>query len=176
MLFASSGEWFNARYNNLWSGGYVVGDKYSEQIYYDNDNPGTGTHWASLVEQDQKGLYKTIYDPSPRGYMLPASNAFSGFNKGGGKEKAKFNVVGEYDGGYYFKTDTGKEPSSVFFWGAGSRTEARTDYDGYNYYFSAISGGPGKDWHLLFAQNQITTGTLMSTYYAFSVRPVLEIQ
>ena len=70
-------------------------------------------------------VIKTIYDPSPVGYSLPASNAFTGFTTTGGnvdnrpnpltpEQRAKFNVKGDFDKGYYFYIKPNKEGKT--FW------------------------------------------------------------
>ncbi|MBF1646168.1 MAG: hypothetical protein HXO50_11175, partial [Prevotella sp.] len=71
-----SSVWTNYGYYNLWSadntvtGGYNVG----------NDNP----------------VIKTIYDPSPVGFKMPANNAFTGFTADG-QNNGTMNVDGTND-------------------------------------------------------------------------------
>ena len=70
-------------------------------------------------------VIKSVYDPSPVGYSLPASNAFTGFTTTGQnvgshpipatpEQKAKFNVKGDFDKGYYFYTKPNKQ--GILFW------------------------------------------------------------
>ena len=78
-------------------------------------------------------VIKSVYDPSPVGYSLPASNAFTGFTTTGGnvgdwpnpitpEEKAKLNVKGDFDKGWYFYTKPNKQGGTVFFPTCGHRS------------------------------------------------------
>ena len=77
-------------------------------------------------------VIKSVYDPSPVGYSLPASNAFTGFTTTGGnvsdwpnpltpETKAKFNVKGDFDKGWYFYTKPNKQGIPFFFPASGYR-------------------------------------------------------
>ena len=96
------------RYYNLWS----------------TDNERT--------DANDEVVIKSVYDPSPVGYSLPASNAFTGFTTTGGnvsnwpnplppEERAKFNVKGDLDKGLYFYTKPSKQGNTVFFPASGFR-------------------------------------------------------
>ena len=100
------------RYYNLWS--------------TDNDK---------IVPNDEV-VIKSVYDPSPVGYSLPASNAFTGFTTTGQKvgdwsegyiltpeEKEKLNVKGDFDKGYYFYTKPNKTGVPHFFAASGCRNQ-----------------------------------------------------
>ena len=71
-------------------------------------------------------VIKSVYDPSPVGYSLPASNAFTGFTTTGGnvgywstpltpETKAKFNVKSEFEKGWYFYNKPNKQGGNIFF-------------------------------------------------------------
>ena len=81
-------------------------------------------------------VIKSVYDPSPVGYSLPASNAFTGFTTTGQKvgdwskgyiltpeEKEKLNVKGDFDKGYYFYTKPNKTGVPHFFSASGGRNQ-----------------------------------------------------
>ena len=79
-------------------------------------------------------VIKTVYDPSPVGYSLPASNAFTGFTTTGGnvgtwntpitpEDKAKFNVKDDLDKGYYFYTKPNKQGLIFWFPASGFRND-----------------------------------------------------
>ena len=59
-------------------------------------------------------VVKTIYDPSPVGFVVPASNAFTGFTTSGGKATSvnNFNVTGNWNNGWNFKAEQGQ---SIYF-------------------------------------------------------------
>ena len=72
-------------------------------------------------------VIKSVYDPSPVGYSLPASNAFTGFtttgqNTGNPGNPAIFNVKGSYDKGWYFYNKPNKQGGNIFFPASGIRT------------------------------------------------------
>ena len=90
----------DGRYYNLWS--------------TDNDK---------TVPNDEV-VIKSVYDPSPVGYSLPASNAFTGFTTTGGNEDnqpAQYNVKGSFDRGWYFYTKPSKKGNTFFFLSSGER-------------------------------------------------------
>ena len=84
----------DGRYYNLWS--------------TDNDK---------TVPNDDV-VIKSVYDPSPVGYSLPASNAFTGFTTTGGdvyNQLDLYNVKGNFDKGWYFYTKPNKKGDTLFF-------------------------------------------------------------
>ena len=90
----------DGRYYNLWS--------------TDNDK---------TVPNDEV-VIKSVYDPSPVGYSLPASNAFTGFTTTGGtlyNQPDLFNVKGDFDKGYYFYRQQNKKGDTLFFYASGYR-------------------------------------------------------
>ena len=77
-------------------------------------------------------VIKSVYDPSPVGYSLPASNAFTGFTNTGGnvdngpnpmtpEQKALCNIKGDFNKGYYFYTKPNKTGVTSFFTVTGFR-------------------------------------------------------
>ena len=69
-------------------------------------------------------VIKSVYDPSPVGYSLPASNAFTGFTTTGGNINnnfALFNVKEDFDKGWDFYSKQNKQGETVFFPAPGYR-------------------------------------------------------
>ena len=93
------GDWCNVTYYNLWSA----------------NNMTTGFNDNAVV--------KTIYDPCPAGFKLPASNAFTGFTQGGGNTQVGtyFNIYGLWGNGYFFKNKLTNPDDAVYFPAAGVR-------------------------------------------------------
>ena len=89
----------DGKYYNLWS--------------TDNDK----------TDANDEVVIKSVYDPSPVGYSLPASNAFTGFNTRGynTSNPAEFNVNGGFDKGWHFYSKPNKKGSTVFFPASGRR-------------------------------------------------------
>ena len=89
----------DGRYLNLWS----------------TDNARTDANDDVVI--------KSVYDPSPVGYSLPASNAFTGFTTTGNNtnNSSEFNVKGDFDKGYYFYTKLNKQGETIYFKLSGCR-------------------------------------------------------
>ena len=75
------------------------------------------------TDNNDDTVIKTVYDPSPVGYSLPASNALTGFTNTGGNtiNSSAFNVEGGFDKGWYFYRKPNKKGGTIFFPAAGYR-------------------------------------------------------
>ena len=81
------------------------------------------------TDANDEVVIKSVYDPSPVGYSLPASNAFSGFTTTGQNagawnipgNPAEFNVKGNFDKGWYFYRKPNKQGETLFFYAVGYR-------------------------------------------------------
>ena len=142
----------DGKYYNLWS----------------TDNERTDANDDKVI--------KSVYDPSPVGYSLPASNAFTGFTTTGNYSQtlSEYNIKGEFSKGYYFYTKKNKQGDTVFFPASGYRTYRSGTLRyvaSYGFYWVA---GPddGSIGRYLGG-----VGPLDSAYrsYGFTVRPALEI-
>ena len=96
----------DGRYFNLWS--------------TDNDK----------TDANDDVVIKTVYDPSPVGYSLPASNAFTGFTTTGQNvgvnlsapfSPEQVNAKLPFDKGWYFYTKLNKAGDLFFFPASGNR-------------------------------------------------------
>ena len=131
-----------------------------------------------LVPNDDV-VIKSVYDPSPVGYSLPASNAFTGFTTTGNYSQtlSEYNIKGEFSKGYYFYTKKNKQGNTVFFpaWGyryynTGSLYRVPT----YGYYWVAGPYNRNSGRYLGFISGYV--GPLYGTNrsWAFSVRSAEE--
>ena len=68
-------------------------------------------------EPNDDVVIKSVYDPSPVGYSLPASNAFTGFTITGQNTSnpTEFNVKGNFNKGWDFYCKPNKQGDTVFF-------------------------------------------------------------
>ena len=76
-------------------------------------------------------VIKSVYDPCPVGYSLPASNAFTGFTTTGGNVGSpppaipfnidRINAKSPFDNGWYFYTKKNKQGNTFFFQASGWR-------------------------------------------------------
>ena len=147
-------DWCNATYNNLWSA----------------DN--------TVIGFNDNAVIKTIYDPCPAGFHMPASNAFTGFTTTGQNTSLqyKFNVIGDWDMGWNFKAG-GSPTATVYFPGPGSRGFSYDSLGGVGKggcYWSAVPYGVGVGCHLDFEQQSVNPLYGLYRAFGFSVRPVAE--
>ena len=155
----------DGRYYNLWS--------------TDNDK---------TVPNDDK-VIKSVYDPSPVGYSLPASNAFTGFTTTGGnvgvwpnpitpEDKAKLNIKGDLDKGYYFYTKPNKQGETLFFPACGGREHGNGNLSKVNTGVGLWTEGANSlhhSWFLSFTSERISPLFTNSRDYGLAVRSAEEM-
>ena len=129
----------DGRYINLWS--------------TDNDK----------TDGNDEVVIKSVYDPSPVGYSLPASNAFTGFTTTGQnagsrwyqqptpEEFALFNVEGPFNKGYYFYTKPNNQGQTFFFPASGDRALETgnlcfVNQGGWGYVSGVLSNNSSRSW------------------------------
>ena len=92
-------------------------------FYTDGGSWSDGYNWFNLWSMENTALgvngnpvVKTIYDPCPVGFCLPASDAFTGFTTTGQStyNQSEFNINGVFNKGWDFKTNIA-EDSTIFF-------------------------------------------------------------
>lgn len=142
---------------------------YSYYNLWSMENTTTGWNNNAVV--------KTVYDPCPVGFRMPASNAFSGFTTTGQNTstQSQFNVTGDFDLGWNFKTKIGT--NTVYFPASGFR--GRNDGTLRNVGFgsqcwSAVPGNTGSGCSLNFSPWNVYPVDDNSRTSGFSVRPVSE--
>ena len=168
-FYTYGGSWTNTppagySYYNLWSA----------------DNTTTGWNDNAVV--------KTVYDPCPVGFKMPASNAFTGFTSNGQFQNgaSNINVDGTADNpgtkfstnyGHNFWTNSSKN-ATIFFPASGFRSysDGSLLYVGYyGYFWSAVPVGTNDGCHLSFHWSfvgpQINSN---GRSYGYAARPVSE--
>ena len=151
----------NYGYYNLWSA----------------DNTITGFNDNSVV--------KTVYDPCPVGFKMPASNAFTGFTTTGNNSltQSELNVDGTSDGAAYYnnfghnfwtsssKTATINFPASGYRFYAGGSLYSVGNI---GYYWSAVPAAFSGGNLLLFFWNRVDPLSRNAHSWGFAARPVSE--
>ena len=165
-IYAQTGtyyyDWCNATYYNLWSA----------------DNTTTGFNDNAVV--------KTVYDPCPAGFKMPASNAFTGFTSNGQYQSgaANINANGTADSwdkfsaayGHNFYTNSSKN-ATIFFPASGFRGNSDgslIDVGSIGYCWSAVPYDTGNGCYLYFYWSGVNP---LSNYYrscGFAARPLSE--
>ena len=129
-------------------------------------------------ENDDK-VVKTIYDPSPVGYSLPASNAFTGFTTTGGytNNSSEFNVQGGFNKGWHFYLKPNKQGDTVFFPACGYRVSSAGSLsdvttNGFSWVAGPDNRSSGRD--LGFGSDSVVPLDDAGRSYGFTVRPAQE--
>ena len=133
-------------------------------------------------------VIKSVYDPSPVGYSLPASNAFTGFTTTGWnvgtntapltpEQKALCNTKSYYDKGWLFYGKPDKQGVIVFFPASGYRYHrygSFSDETTAGFYWVAGPTGTHYGHYLNFFSSSVNP--LDSSYrgYGFAVRSAEE--
>lgn len=154
-------DWCTKRYDNLWSiqRTVVIGkDK--------DDNDITDTRY-----------YKTVYDPSPVGYMVPPANVFDNMsNSAEWIDNPIWGMRVSVDGKYLYFPVTGYRDLTANLQQAGLRayylTSSIVTYDGYGY-VDGINVGRilGKDGNYTY---DIDPSAVFSRIISGAVRPIRE--
>ena len=159
-------------------------------FYYVQDNDWSSSHsyqfwnknFTSAVGVNNDATLKTIYSPSPSGFVEPKTAAFTGFTSTGTNtnNSSQFNVSGSFNQGFFFYTNGWKTGSTIFFDGLGYR-------DTYNGATGAVVyvGGVGVFWasgassasggrYLFFLSGVVYPQHADGRSYGISVRSVKE--
>lgn len=156
-------------------------------------NPGTLYIWGSswLDGYNQRNLWsmenttiglndnrvvKTIYDPCPAGFHMPASNAFTGFTTNG-QNNGPMNVSGAWEHGWNFNNKITSPDATVYFPASGYRNSENGSLFGvgyFGYYRSAVpSNDAGYGYYLRFIfSGEVSPQQSDLRSDVFSVRPV----
>ena len=143
-------------YYNLWSA----------------NNTTTGYNDAPVV--------KTIYDPCPAGFKMPASNAFTGFIRTGNNtaNQSDFNISRSWYRGHNFNNKLTNPDATVFFPAAGCRDHYNgslpTSFFTGGWYWSAIPFSTVNGCFAAVYQAIINPLDDSNRANGFSVRPVAE--
>ena len=141
---------------------------YNQYNLWSMDNIITGPSDNAVV--------KTIYDPCPAGFHMPASNAFTGFTRNG-QFGGTMNVSGAWDWGWNFNNKISSPDATVYFPASGYRinNDGSLSYVGSGgYYWSAVPDNAYGGHNLYFYQGYVGPRAGFYRSMGFSVRPVSE--
>ena len=144
-------------------------------ITYDDWNANLNSSTAPSPIYNYDAVEKTVYDPSPVGYKLPPTNAFTGFGQTSGNGVTPNGSFS--DEGWNFYTG-GLSQGPTDFWIAGG-------YSSYNGGSLSSVGSDGHYWsagpydnthgcNLFFNSSNVYPQDSSSRAHGFSVRPVSE--
>ena len=143
---------------------------------YDDWNANLESTTAPTSPFNYTEVEKTVYDPSPVGYKLPPTNAFTGFGKTLGNGVTP-NGSSFSDGGWNFYTG-GLSQGPTDFWIAGGYRSynggSLSTVGSYGGYWSAGPGSDADGCDLGFGSSDVYPQDNVSRAIGFSVRPVSE--
>ena len=143
---------YNVTYNNLWSANNIRSNNWNNDL-----------------------VVKTVYDPCPAGFHVPAGGAFTGFTTDG-QNYGPANASGAWDWGWNFNNKITSPDATVYFPAMGMRNIG----DGLLYnvgwwgdYWSAV---PNDIYgcNLWFSPYSVNPQNRMGRANGMSVRPVAE--
>ena len=148
------------------------------------NNPPTGYSYYNLWSMDNtttgyndNAVVKTIYDPCPAGFHMPASNAFTGFTTNG-QNYGPMNVRGAWNHGWNFNNKITSPDAAVYFPASGYRGyggDGSLRFVGdYGYYWSAVLRNTNYGCHLGFSLWDVYPQGGDYRANGFSVHPVAE--
>lgn len=169
--------------NNATAANYVIRkgilnpDTYCANTYVDYYYTNLWSAQNAVYTANDNAVIKTVYDPSPAGYHLPASNAFTGFTSNGAYQSTTANIHGTWDATSR-SWNFAKDGNTVNFPAVGSRyySSSAVSYVGNaGYYWSAVPNSQLNGCCLYFTSDN-TVYPLLNNLRAsgFSVRPVRE--
>ena len=150
-------------YGTSWYGGY---DLYNNLWSMDN----------TTTSYNDNAVVKTIYDPCPAGFHMPASNAFTGFTATVQYE-GMVNVSGAWDNGWNFNNKRSSPDATVFFPASASRDyrDGSLSYVyGNNYWAAHLNDVGGGCCLSFYRERYVYTQVSYGTSGGVSVRPVAE--
>ena len=145
-------------------------DGYNQYNLWSMENTTTGFNDNAVV--------KTIYDPCPAGFHMPASNAFTGFTTTGEntETKSQFNINGAWESGFHFNNKISSPDATVYFPASGYRNSENGSLFGMGYFGYYRSAGPSNDagygYYLRFSPSEVSPQQRDLRSDGFSVRPV----
>ena len=128
------------------------------------------------IGYNDNSVVKTIYDPCPAGFHMPASNAFTGFTKNGQNTGTK-NVSGAWDWGWNFNNKITSPDATVYFPASGFRRYdegSLSSVGDVSYYWSAVPYSTGYGCNLYFGQWNVYPQYTGARSVGFPVRPVAD--
>ena len=159
---SGSNWWNNYGYYNLWSADNTVTGNWN----VGNDNP----------------VVKTVYDPCPVGFKMPANNAFTGFTANG-LNNGTINVDGTTDRqtyqnnfGYNFWTSSSKT-ATIYFPASGCRSGddgSLSLIGNVGYYRSAVPYSTEFGCNLTFDSDNVYPLSFVRRSFGFAAHPVSE--
>ena len=132
----------------------------------------------TVTDGNDNAVVKTIYDPCPAGFHMPASNAFTGFTTTGQYTTAQsqFNVSGAWDYGWTFNNKISFPDATVYFPASGYRGYVGSlgAVGDFGFSWSAVPYNTNDGCFLIFNSGSVNPQNVNYRSFGYSVRPVSE--
>ena len=164
---------------------YISGSNWDSNYGYYNLWSADNTVTGGLNQGNDNPVVKTVYDPCPAGFKMPANNAFTGFTTTGqySSTQSELNVDGTSDlqqwtnnFGHNFWTSSSKT-ATIFFPASGYRHQGDGSlrYVGSNgFYWSAVPYYSGLGCNLYFNSGVVYSLGNTTRTFGLAARPVSE--
>lgn len=139
---------------------------------------------ANSYEFNNGPVVKTIYDPCPPGFKVPAPKAFTGFSTTGRytANPEEFNVSGTWNNGWHFNNKLTNPNATIYFPALGYRSNNGNDLsikglNDYGYYWAASIGtyNGHRGYYLFIGERQVgNSGYEGNPSMGACIRPVAE--
>ncbi len=129
----------------------------------------------TTIGYNDNAVIKTIYDPNPAGFKMPASNAFTGFTTNG-QNGGPINASGTWDNGWNFNNKIISPDATVYFCYSKNRGINDGSLGELSCYWLAVPRSIVLSCHMFF--NSWSVHPWSSEFYSrtsgFAVHPVSE--
>ncbi len=150
---------------------------YTESGWIRYDNLWSANKTASEINNTDL-VVKTVYDPSPAGFVMPPSGAWSGFTTTGGNTgtRSEYNVSGPYNNGWNFHLAIDGTGPTVFYPASGIRKGESGLFErlGTNGFYATASPHGSGTGHLSFGPGEVFVYSTDGRNHASIVRCVAE--
>ncbi len=135
---------------------------------------------SSSLADDQDIAIKTIYDPCPRGFMIPSGRFATGFTSTGSSTSnvEEFNIIGSWNNGWTFKKNS-NDIDGLYLPAAGYRYRSSGSLDSvgsYGYWWSYAPGSQAYSRYLYFNSSRVYPLDYSSRANGFAVLPAQEFE
>ena len=135
---------------------------------------------SSSVADDQDIAIKTIYDPCPRGFMIPSGRFATGFTSTGNNTSAveEFNIIGSWNNGWTFKKNS-NDIDGLYLPATGSRYTSSgflINVGSYASWWSYASSYQITAHDLYFHSSHVSPIDYSRRAYGFAVLPAQEFE
>ena len=135
---------------------------------------------SSSIADDQDIAIKTIYDPCPRGFMIPSGRFATGFTSTGSSTSTaeEFNIIGSWNNGWTFKKNS-NDIDGLYLPAAGYRDRSSGSLGSVGssgYWWSCAPYSQGFSRSLTFSSSRVSPLSFSNCAHGFAVLPAQEFE